>query len=1364
MARPSRGRARGGRPPSRAVADDDTDEDPPPFVDLYAALELAKGASGGAIKKAYRALALRWHPDKNAGDAEAHARFQDISKAYAVLSDPTKRAYYDQTGDVEDIDVSADDFVRTFVVMMDDLLGGGTIEDMLDGLGDADFASMPPFPFPKHLFPPGTFPENMRFSEAFPVPPAVAELVEREGPEALQRLVSEHKAKTNARRDGDDDDSDSSRSSEWESDDDLVFARASDRDRGAGTRAGGGERRGGLGRRSAEDLDAEELDDEDLGDPELEALLRSMPPEMFEQFLREDARAGGEAGEEAAALVALLEEMGMQESGLPPELAGLLGGARGGGGGGGRFGEARSARGSGAGPAGPGEGGGGGGGAGARRARTRHAGQSAFRRGKKGGSPGTRPAASDRAGAILDPETRAGGSEDFSSQPQKDFGPPPGSTPGSRTEKNRRKKARKKTKEREKDTEKDTEKEGSVHEGSVTREMHEDADGPTSNAAEGVAWAPDAFYARRREDATGSVNSADALSTDADAAKVDREVSRRWVAAAKAGDVAALRGVLEAFAGARDAVTGLVREIDARRVLEHRSPGIGHTALHWSASRGIDALDATAWLLDVCLDDVIETNDEKTETNAGAKNRREKSAKKRGLDPNARNLEGATPLHAAAGIGSMEALALLAASGADPRVRDEAGETAADVAARRGHASFASACRDGEAVFSRVGLGTDGARFATARVGTVSSGASERAGGLPSASEPGASAESDSSDDEASRAAKLAATSAEARRKGNAAFAAGEFAKAVKQFTMAIRMDKTNHVLFSNRSAAHAGLGKYEDALADAERCVRMSPKWGKGYGRKGAALTGLGQGGEAVKAYLAGLAVEPESEALRAGLAEAKAAIRQAQDRYKEMWGKDAPHSGSAAEDVSDAPREGTGDRETKTTPKSPTRATSPNATLGDTKTPSLETLAATREVNALPRAETKRWLEAARGGELATLENMLSVNRAFLHAWGKGTNFGFTANTAMHWAASKGHADVVRWLLRAGASPDARNNNDSAPTHSAAGAGRADVLFLLLAEGGADATLRDGCDETARDVAIAAGAKNKNKNKVGLEADGARLAAAFDLGARVGKLRADAGEDANPKTMDLKTCREVLQLAGVETRAFAEKHEFIDATREYLDTLPPRIRPPGGKWVALPSLTAEAEQPAAPPPPPAEDAGHAAPAPEPEAVAGGAGGAESDSSDDEASRAAKLAATSAEARRKGNAAFAAGEFAKAVKQFTMAIRMDKTNHVLFSNRSAAHAGLGKYEDALADAERCVRMSPKWGKGYGRKGAALTGLGQGGEAVKAYLAGLAVEPESEALRAGLAEAKAAIRQAQDRYKEMWGKDAPHSGSAAEEP
>ena len=140
--------------------------------------------------------------------------------------------------------------------------------------------------------------------------------------------------------------------------------------------------------------------------------------------------------------------------------------------------------------------------------------------------------------------------------------------------------------------------------------------------------------------------------------------------------------------------------------------------------------------------------------------------------------------------------------------------------------------------------------------------------------------------------------SASAKRRGNEAFAAGDFARANKQFTMAIRMDKTNHVLFSNRSAARCGLGRFEEALADAERCVRMAPKWGKGYGRKGAALTGLGQGGEAVKAYVAGLAAEPGNEGAARGPGRGGARFRAAQDRYEEMWGKPAPGAAAAEDD----------------------------------------------------------------------------------------------------------------------------------------------------------------------------------------------------------------------------------------------------------------------------------------------------------------------------------------------------------------------------------------------------------------------------------------------------------------------------------
>jgi molecular chaperone DnaJ len=64
--------------------------------DYYAALGVAKDAAAADIKKAYRKLARELHPDKNAGDAKAEARFKEVSEAYAVLSDPQKRAEYDE--------------------------------------------------------------------------------------------------------------------------------------------------------------------------------------------------------------------------------------------------------------------------------------------------------------------------------------------------------------------------------------------------------------------------------------------------------------------------------------------------------------------------------------------------------------------------------------------------------------------------------------------------------------------------------------------------------------------------------------------------------------------------------------------------------------------------------------------------------------------------------------------------------------------------------------------------------------------------------------------------------------------------------------------------------------------------------------------------------------------------------------------------------------------------------------------------------------------------------------------------------------------------------------------------------------------
>ncbi|NIQ98132.1 MAG: J domain-containing protein [Desulfuromonadales bacterium] len=69
--------------------------------DYYQVLGLDKNAGEDEIKKAYRKLALKYHPDKNPGDSKAEERFKEITEAYAVLSDPEKKRQYDQFGDAD---------------------------------------------------------------------------------------------------------------------------------------------------------------------------------------------------------------------------------------------------------------------------------------------------------------------------------------------------------------------------------------------------------------------------------------------------------------------------------------------------------------------------------------------------------------------------------------------------------------------------------------------------------------------------------------------------------------------------------------------------------------------------------------------------------------------------------------------------------------------------------------------------------------------------------------------------------------------------------------------------------------------------------------------------------------------------------------------------------------------------------------------------------------------------------------------------------------------------------------------------------------------------------------------------------------
>ena len=101
--------------------------------DYYEVLGVKKGASVDELKRAYRKLAVKYHPDKNPGDKQAEDRFKEINEAYAVLSDPKKKEQFDQFG--------SNNFHQRF--SQEDIFRGFNVDDLFkdQGFGTDDIFS-----------------------------------------------------------------------------------------------------------------------------------------------------------------------------------------------------------------------------------------------------------------------------------------------------------------------------------------------------------------------------------------------------------------------------------------------------------------------------------------------------------------------------------------------------------------------------------------------------------------------------------------------------------------------------------------------------------------------------------------------------------------------------------------------------------------------------------------------------------------------------------------------------------------------------------------------------------------------------------------------------------------------------------------------------------------------------------------------------------------------------------------------------------------------------------------------------------------------------------------------------------------------
>ena len=381
--------------------------------------------------------------------------------------------------------------------------------------------------------------------------------------------------------------------------------------------------------------------------------------------------------------------------------------------------------------------------------------------------------------------------------------------------------------------------------------------------------------------------------------------------------------------------------------------------------------------------------------------------------------------------------------------------------------------------------------------------------------------------------------------------------------------------------------------------------------------------------------------------------------------------------------------------------------------------------------RAEGRRWLSAAKAGELSTLKLMLADNVQLLTYRGQGTSFGFTGSSALHWASAKGHINAILFLLEQGLPSSLVNNAGSTALHAACANGQIEAAEVLVIAGGADVRVADALGESPRD-----GAASRGNDA---------LVYVLDASERARQLLQKPEMEWSVR--ELRAYLSVLKVSS----SGAEKTDLIQMVRNMLEKVTyRRIVPVREIRPCDIAIIGDETRDGDPAEPSSSSSEHTT-------MVGAKGADDSAESHNHRREGIQTEAhapgdsIAVLAKERGNTYFRNGEYARAAVQYSMFIRLDPKNAVGFSNRSGAYAKQGLWQKALDDAETCVKLRPSWGKAHARKGAALVGLGQAGEGVKAYLAGISADPDCASLKDGLKAAKKAIQDHQRRFEEMWG-------------